>query len=197
MLFKAAVLDAIAAGAVTLAFRVWRRPTVRAGGTLTTPVGILAIHAVDVVGLDEIDDGDARKAGFEGHADLIATLPAPLPAGASLYRIAFSRAGDDPRRALAADDELSDAAMADIAARLDRLDRPSAWTAAVLAAIATHPGRRAADLAAAAGRDVASFKRDVRKLKALGLTESLEVGYRLTPRGRAVAAALSQRCLRD
>lgn len=91
MLFKAAVLDAIAAGAVTLAFRVWRRPTVRAGGTLTTPVGILAIHAVDVVGLDEIDDGDARKAGFEGHADLIATLPASLPAGASLYRIAFSR----------------------------------------------------------------------------------------------------------
>jgi hypothetical protein len=30
-----------------------------------------------------------------------------------------------------------------------------------------------------------AFKRDVRRLKELGLTESLEVGYRLSPRGRA------------
>ena len=29
------------------------------------------------------------------------------------------------------------------------------------------------------------FKRDVRKLKELGLTESLEIGYRLSPRGVA------------
>ena len=29
------------------------------------------------------------------------------------------------------------------------------------------------------------YKTDVRKLKELGLTESLEVGYRLSPRGRA------------
>jgi hypothetical protein len=31
----------------------------------------------------------------------------------------------------------------------------------------------------------AAFKTDVRKLKGLGLTESLEVGYRLPPRGQA------------
>lgn len=47
------------------------------------------------------------------------------------------------------------------------------------------PGRRAADLAEEAGVDKAWFKQNVRKLKALGLTESLEVGYRLSPRGRA------------
>ena len=29
------------------------------------------------------------------------------------------------------------------------------------------------------------FKSNVRRLKALGLTESLEVGYRLSPRGQA------------
>jgi Mn-dependent DtxR family transcriptional regulator len=44
---------------------------------------------------------------------------------------------------------------------------------------------RAADLAKHLGRDRKSFKTDVRKLKELGLTESLEVGYRLSPRGRA------------
>jgi hypothetical protein len=35
-----------------------------------------------------------------------------------------------------------------------------------------------------------SCEADVRKLKELGLTESLEVGYRLSPRGRALLARL-------
>ena len=30
------------------------------------------------------------------------------------------------------------------------------------------------------------FKRDVRKLKELGLTESLEIGYRISPRGETL-----------
>ena len=42
-----------------------------------------------------------------------------------------------------------------------------------------------ADLAARLGRERLDFKTDVRKLKALGLTESLTVGYRLSPRGMA------------
>ena len=44
------------------------------------------------------------------------------------------------------------------------------------------------ELAERAGRDTAAFKRDVRALKELGLTESLEVGYRLSPRGTALLA---------
>jgi ribosomal protein S19E (S16A) len=51
---------------------------------------------------------------------------------------------------------------------------------------------RAADLAASVGRDKPSFKLDVRKLKELGLTESLEVGYRLSPQGRAVLDRLGR-----
>ena len=60
------------------------------------------------------------------------------------------------------------------------------WTYAVLRAIAENPGLRAPDLAASFGRETAPFKRDVRKLKELGLTESLEIGYRISPRGQAV-----------
>jgi hypothetical protein len=72
-------------------------------------------------------------------------------------------------------------------ARLDRASRHGPWTMAVLRLIGDHPGVRAADLAARVpGRDRASFKADVRKLKELGLTESLEVGYRLSPSGRAL-----------
>jgi hypothetical protein len=45
---------------------------------------------------------------------------------------------------------------------------------------------RAEDLAHSVGREKQPFKLDVRKLKELGLTESLEIGYRLSPRGEAV-----------
>ena len=55
----------------------------------------------------------------------------------------------------------------------------------VLDAIADRHGVRAPDLAASLGRETLPVKRDVRKLKELSLTESLEVGYRLAPRGRA------------
>ena len=36
------------------------------------------------------------------------------------------------------------------------------------------------------------FKLNVRKLKALGLTESLEVGYRLSPRGKSLLHRLRE-----
>jgi hypothetical protein len=79
--------------------------------------------------------------------------------------------------------------LAGIAARLERWDRASPvgpWTETALALIAEHEGVRAGDLAEWAGMDRARFKSNVRKLKGLGLTESLEIGYRLSPRGAAV-----------
>ena len=48
----------------------------------------------------------------------------------------------------------------------------------------------APDLAAELGRETQKFKADVRKLKSLGLTISLEVGYELSPRGRVVLDTL-------
>lgn len=51
--------------------------------------------------------------------------------------------------------------------------------------------RRAGCAGAAAelGRERLPSKADVRKLKMLGLTESLEIGYRLSARGRAYLAS--------
>ncbi|WP_211190943.1 hypothetical protein [Actinomycetospora sp. TBRC 11914] len=71
---------------------------------------------------------------------------------------------------------------------MDRRSGHGPWAWSTLRAIAAEPGRRAPDLAAAFGRETAPFKADVRKLKALGLTHSLPVGYELSPRGRAVLA---------
>jgi hypothetical protein len=51
----------------------------------------------------------------------------------------------------------------------------------------------AADLAETLGRQRMPFKLDVRKLKELGLTESLRPGYRLSPRGESVLARMGER----
>lgn len=184
MLFKAATLDAIAQGRVTLAFRRWRKPTVRTGGTMITRVGQLAIESVTVVSVDDISEAEAQAAGYS-----LPDLVGLLDGAGDVHRIAFRLAGDDPRRALRADD--ADAALDDVGRRLARLDRVRPWTQSVLQMIASYPGVRAGDLAPRVGRAKADFKADVRKLKALGLTESLETGYRLSPRGRAMLGRLA------
>ncbi|HLM50195.1 MAG TPA: hypothetical protein VK279_06580 [Solirubrobacteraceae bacterium] len=197
VLFPRAHLDGIAAGEVTLAFRRWPRPRVRPGSRLRTRVGVLAVDAVDVVDPRALTDVDARKAGFASRLDLLATLERRGPgAGHAVHRVVLRLEGPDPRVALREDTALDDDALRALAARLDRLDRASRhgpWTRAVLDQIAAHPATRAPELATAHGRETAPFKRDVRKLKELGLTESLPVGYRLSPRGRALLRRLDER----
>jgi hypothetical protein len=76
--------------------------------------------------------------------------------------------------------------------RLATLDSRAAsgpWTCPTLGLIHEKSGERAAGLAEEMGMDKPAFKANVRKLKGLGLTESLKVGYRLSPRGEAVLAS--------
>lgn len=184
MLIRRSVLDQIAAGSTTTQFRRQRRPTVRAGGTLTTAVGVLAIDSVEAIDERDVTDADAIAAGYGSVGELLDDV---RPDG-TLYRIRLHFIGEDPRLALRAAADLTDDDRATIAGRLARYDAASTdgpWTATTLALIAEHPEVRAGDLADMAGRERLAFKTDVRKLKALGLTESLAVGYRLSPRGRA------------
>jgi hypothetical protein len=187
MLFPQRFWAGLADGSVDLAFRRWRRAGVKAGGTQLTPAGVLAIDAVDVVDVGDITEDEARRAGYRDRGELLAELDRH-PEGV-LYRIAFHHAGADPRVALREDAEVPEDEMARIRARLARLDRASShgpWTQTILRMIAAQPAVRAADLAASLGRETRPFKTDVRKLKRLGLTESLAIGYRLSPRGRTV-----------
>jgi hypothetical protein len=182
----------LADGSVTLAFRRWRRPGAKAGGRQRTPVGELAIDAVDEVAVDDLTEADARRAGYADLDEVLAEL-ARHPDG-TLYRIELHLAGADPRIALREQAEISDDEWRAVAARLARLDRSSRhgpWTTTVLRLIAERPAVRAGDLAASLGRETQLFKVDVRKLKELGLTESLDVGYRLSPRGRTALDRLS------
>ena len=182
-------LAAIKAGRVDLAFRRWDRPRVLVGTRLRTRVGLLEVTSVDQVAVSRITAAEARRAGASSLADLRAMLEAR--ADRPVWRVGLRYAGADPREELRAavpdDDE-----VAAIRRRLDRLDAASstgAWTRATLALIDRSPTVRAPELAAELGRDTPSFKRDVRKLKELGLTESLDIGYRLSPRGAAVVDA--------
>ena len=190
MLFRPATLQGIADGSVTLAFRRWDRPRVRPGGRQRTPVGVVAFDTVEAVARDSLTEEDARDAGLAGLNELLALVDR-RPSG-EIYRVELRLAGPDPRVTLR---EAVPAAgqIDEISRRLERLDRSSRhgpWTLAVLRSIADQPGVRAADLATSHGRERAPFKLDVRKLKELGLTESLRPGYRLSPRGRAVLEAL-------
>ena len=206
MLFKQAFLDGIQAGRVTLAFRRWQRPTVKAGGTLLTAVGQLSIADVRPVTLAEITSADARRAGWESLEALREELQrgadggdgargargtrgarADREAGAQIYRIELGALRADPRVALR-DEGLDVKAADDLRLRLDRLDARAAggpWTRRTLELIRDHPGVRAGDLCEMIGMEMPPFKVNVRKLKTLGLTESLEIGYRLSARGRA------------
>jgi hypothetical protein len=191
MLFEQRLWAGLADGTVTVTFRRWRRPRARPGGRHRTPAGVLAVDAVAEVDPAAITEADARAAGFGSLAELARQLG--RHGDGPVYRVDFHHAGADPREALRQDAELSAQELARLRARLDRLDRAARdgpWTAATLRLIADRPGVRAGDLAAAAGRERPAFKTDVRKLKELGLTESLEVGYRLSPRGRALLERL-------
>lgn len=187
MLFKRPTLDGIADGTISVAFRRWARARVRAGSQLRTAIGVLAVDAVEEVRVADITEDDARRAGFSSRAALQDDLASQRDG--RVYRIALHLAGPDPRVELRGRDALTDDELADVERRLARLDaasRHGAWTVAVLRLIRDRPEVRAGDLAPTRGQEKLAFKRDVRKLKELGLTESLEIGYRLSARGRAV-----------
>ena len=74
MLLKQETLSGIESGSITVAFRRWRRPTVKAGGTLLTSIGQLAVETVEVVNLEEITEKEAAAAGFSSLASLQSKL---------------------------------------------------------------------------------------------------------------------------
>ena len=194
MLIKQAVLERISSGEIDTLFRRQKRPTVKAGGTLRTSIGMLEILAVDVVQPEKITLRDARRSGARSVAEVLEQWV--FKTEGLVYRVRVRYGGADPRIALREQKKLSPQELAEVLARLERLDRASKrgpWTATFLRLIAERPFVRAPDLAESLGMETAPFKNDVRKLKALGLTVSHSPGYELSPRGRTVWARLKRR----
>ena len=189
MLFRQDILRGIAEGRVTLAFRRWRRAPPSDGSLLRSPVGVLSLDRVTRVDEGDITAEDIGRTGLSP-----AELRASVAGEGTLLRIELRLVGDDPRLALR--EAVPTASELDeVLSRLARIDAASAapWTTTYLQLIADRPGIVSRVLANEVDAEVPPFKRRVRQLKELGLTESLEVGYRLSPRGRAVLERLANR----
>ncbi len=189
MLFDAASWPGLADGSITVTFRTWKRPQAKVGGRYRVAGMLLEATSVAEVAVATLSDAHARAAGTTDRDALIRRLGQPTPA--TVWRVDLRYVGPDDRIARRNHDELDADQLSVLRARLERLDRGSPWTRSTLLLIERYPGVVSTTLARHAGKDRPTFKIDVRKLKELGLTESLDVGYRLSPRGEAVLRALS------
>jgi predicted metal-dependent enzyme (double-stranded beta helix superfamily) len=187
VLFERRLREGIHEGRIVLTFRRWNRCQVVAGHRYRTGSDIIEVDAVDLVTARDIDTGQASDAGYATVKELLADLRGDEKT--PLYRIRFHRVDEpDPRDELAAQSELADRELAALTAQLTRMDNAGShgpWTRAVLTQIADHPATVSTVLAGTLGWDRQDFKLHVRRLKQLGLTISLDVGYRLSPRGQA------------
>jgi hypothetical protein len=185
MLFERRLRDGLIAGTIRVAFRRWRRAQVVTGHRyrLGAGAGVVAVSSVSRVVLEEVSEDDAKRAGFGSIEELTQDLGRPGDGDASLYRIEFGAVETDPRDALRLE-------VGDVEALRQRVQR-IARADETLEAIARLPGVRAPDLAQQLGwPEVLKFKLHVRRLKELGLTISLPIGYRLSPRGEAYLDSL-------
>lgn len=187
MLFKQTELSGIRSGNITTAFRKWKRPTVKTGSLIQTAIGRVEILEIKEVSPEKISNADAIKAGYPDKSALIGHL-AKFQDG-TLYRIRLRYHSADPRLKLRAQKEIPTEELEKLRKKLERMDNAGSqgpWTHKVLRAIQRNPELRAADLAAKLGVEKDWLKPNVRKLKNLGLTISLEVGYRISPLGEFV-----------
>lgn len=176
----------ILAGRITVSFRNWKRPHAAVGGVYRLrPSGAVKVTGVRPVRLCDVEADDLRLSGFDSVAEIARFLT--LPESANVTRVQFELT-DEP-----AGKPLPDLSADDVVTRLQATDRRSTapWTVGVLALIRAHPATRAGDLAPRMGWDTPAFKANVRKLKRIGLTQSLETGYRLTDLGEQVAALMN------
>ena len=196
LLFKKAFWEGLQSGAITLTFRRWAKPHVKPGGRYRChPIGVLEVDAIAKISVRAITDADATRAGFPSREALRTYLAelGPIEDSTELWRIELRHGGDGDRVGLALEDKLTADDVAVIRAKLARLDRVTPWTKRTLALIEKHPRIAASKLALKVKRPTQEFKTDVRKLKRLGLTQSFEVGYEVSPRGRAYLSASVRR----
>ena len=173
MLFRTRDLEAIMSGRVTVAYRRWRKVGAKAGNQIRTQSGMIAIDAVEPIDPATLTEADAHAANYPSLLELQAMFESQE---GICYRIRLRPGDPDPRDAMREDLDFSDKDRA-------KISRLGDWVVPTLKLIGERPGVVSTELAGTLGQERFAFKDSVRKLKALGLTISLDVGYRLSPRG--------------
>ena len=191
MLFSAAAWPGLADGSITVTFRTWTRPQAKAGGRYRIAGMLLEATDVGEVAVGTLTDTDAVAAGEIDLPTLLQRLKNPSP-DSTVWRVGLRYVGIDDRIGRRLDDRLTNDDIAALRTRLDQLDRSAGgpWTRTTLRLIEKYPGVVSTALARHTGLERPAFKLNVRKLKEMGLTESLDTGYRLSPRGEALLRAI-------
>ncbi len=184
MLLPNVVAQGIVAGTVTRVYRRWDVPRAKAGGSQLTKFGVVAIDGVrEIPDIAELTEADALACGEKSLASLTKWLM--KRPDDRIFEVTVHHAGADPRLALR--EQLpEEQELLELDRALDRLDAAKSsgpWTRFILGWIRDNPAVVSKVLATVLSRDLQPMKADIRKLKALGLTISLEVGYQLSPRG--------------
>jgi hypothetical protein len=191
VLFSASAWPGLADGSITVTFRTWAKPQAKVGGRYRVAGMLLEATDVRQVPAGSLTDDDAVAAGEANRAALLARLRHPRP-DTAVWRVGLRYVGIDDRIERRAVDTLTDDDIAALRSRLERLDRGAGgpWTRTTLQLIEKYPGVVSTALARHTGQERPDFKINVRKLKEMGLTESLQVGYQLSPRGQALLRAI-------
>lgn len=197
LLFQKRFHQGLVDGSIRVTVRQWEKPLVKVGGRYRVhPIGVVEVEAIEAVTMGELAEADAVGAGFatleEMRAYMAPVAKKPLRAGTRVFRVRLRHAGDGDRVQGAMDDALDDAKVEELRGKLARLDKAERWTWRVLRLIQRRPKVAASKLARSLGRETLPFKADVVKLKKLGLTQSFEVGYEVSPRGKALMARLKK-----
>jgi hypothetical protein len=196
LLFQKRFHDGLVNGSVTLTFRRWEKARVKPGGRYRChPIGVLEVDRIERVRVGDISARDAKSAGFASREELIEYIRSG-PSGdvddaTELFRVELHHGGDGDRVEIALDDRLEHEDVELIKTKLARMDAKEPWTMKTLRLIEKNPRIAASKLAKKVGRETQPFKVDVRKLKKLGLTQSFEIGYEISPRGRAYLKAVA------
>lgn len=182
-------LPDVASGRITITWRLWKYAHVKAGKVYALGAGAIEVEDVRPVRVADVTGANAREVGQPDAAALVDLAAAHTGARVTpdtlLYRVQFRYRNQPPEKPLLAIEE--------IAKRLARLDAASPvgpWTLPVLRLIEDNPGVVSRRLAAEMALPTPYFKTNVRKLKALGLTISLEIGYELSELGQAYLDSL-------
>ncbi len=192
MILKLSHLEGIKAGKISLAFRKWKKPTVRKGSRIKTAIGVVEISDILEISLTDITARDSVSAGFESLENLLKSLN--VVNEGTIYKIRVRYHSEDPRIALREHTTLTEQDFQLLKSKLERLDKYSKegkWTLAILKVIRDHPKLRAADLALQMKKEKEELKINIRKLKNLGLTISHEVGYTISPLGELMLKRIS------
>ncbi len=182
MLLSQQALDGIVSGEIDRVYRRWKRPAVVEGTRQRTSHGL-----VEVVGLRRVDESEIEPgaAGYQTTEELLDDIRPPEP-GRDLYEVQVRWAGEDHRLALRESTDIDDAAWKAIDGVVSGIGRRGGPTGIdLLRVIAANPAKLAKELADEIGVERDVLKRRIRQLKEIGLTESLRIGYRLSPRGEA------------